>query len=94
MATVVRNALRSVRLMRPADEFSSATGNVWIEEVLLEGYTGVMPIRIFVNFVPTTSHFVHYNDGTHVAPGSELIDLTTGDSWRLSESETWDTIVT
>jgi len=94
MATVVRNALRSVRLTRPATEFSSATGNVWIEEIILEGYASNCPIRIFVDFVPTTSHFAHYNDGGHVAPGSELIDLTTGDMWRLSESETWDAIVT
>ena len=93
MATIVRNALRTVRLERPSDEFSSATGNVWIEGVVLEGYGAMGPIKIYCDFVPTPAHFATFNDGTAVPPGSELIDLTTGDAWRLSET-TWDTIVT
>jgi hypothetical protein len=89
-----KNALRTVRLEWPANEFSSATGDGWIEGVKLEGYGSIAPIKIYCNFVPNTSHFVTFNDGNYVPPGSELIDLTTGDTWRMSESNTWDAVVT
>lgn len=93
MATVVKNALHSVRLACPTTEFSSATGNIWIAEMILEGRAARGPIKIYCDFVPTPAHFALFNDGTAPCNGSELIDMTTGDTWQM-ESGTFDAHIT
>lgn len=89
-----RNAVMSVRSQVPSNEFSGHTGNIWMAEWVFEGYASRPPVIIFTEDVPATSNFQAFNDGTLVPEGSTLVDLTTGDEWRMSESNTWDAVVT